>query len=222
MDKLTFHKKHEIYQVILYSFILGLISYISYYHLINILSKWGYILSFAFEESINNGILKLNFSEIVNVTELSILIGLVSSLIINKGYIYIFFRKIKFTKKNSSDDVWLSSMTKGWNPYVEITDFKNNRTYVGWVSDFSEYVEHKEILLRDVQIFEQKSNSYICKTPAIYLNLKEDFIIEFIAVPYYDEPQDIERSENNDYSEQATAEAAATSTTSAAGTNNNI
>ena len=92
-------------------------------------------------------------------------------------------------------------MAKGWSPYVEITDFKHNRTYVGWIEDYSEFSEIKEVLLRDVIVEEQSTKTYLFTTPAIYIPLKEDFAIEFSDVPYHDKPNNPERSDINERQE---------------------
>jgi hypothetical protein len=215
VDKLTFHQKHETYHMLLYSYILGLISYFLYYLVTIGFNFFGHQLDFVFAKSISEGKWHLSFAEILWVSGISIGVAIGAVKFINSGCLYKPFLKCKFTKKCSSDDAWLSSMHKGWNPYVEIEDLKNQVIYIGWIENFSEYAQHREVLLRDVVI---KKPDSIEKTPAIYLTLQEDVTLKFLLAPYYEEPDLERRKSNGKRKKTVTAAAKQTDTTTAAAT----
>lgn len=52
--------------------------------------------------------------------------------------------------------------------YVHFRDFANNIVYAGWVKEFSETDKLRELVLRDVQVYDFEGNM-LFETPLIYL-----------------------------------------------------
>jgi hypothetical protein len=92
-----------------------------------------------------------------------------------------FLRFIGATRKYGDEDVWDFSFNapKAWSEYVYVRDYKNAKVFSGWVTAFSESEKTRELLLRDVEVFNLEGRR-LYSSPLIYLGRSPDSVdIEF-------------------------------------------
>jgi hypothetical protein len=92
-----------------------------------------------------------------------------------------FLRFAGATKKYGDEDVWDFSFNApdAWSEYVYVRDYKNAKVFSGWVRAFSENENIRELLLRDVEVFDLEGRR-LYASPLIYLGRPPDSVdIEF-------------------------------------------
>ena len=98
-----------------------------------------------------------------------------------------FLKLIRATKMYGDEDVWdfTFNSPRAEVEYIHFRDFANSLTYSGWVNTFSETEKLRELVLRDVQVFNFDGEK-LFETPLIYLaRAPENIHIEF---PYRPSP----------------------------------
>jgi hypothetical protein len=105
-------------------------------------------------------------------------------------------QKIKATKLYGDEDVWDYTFNSPIPAveYINFRDFENEVVYAGWVVSFSETEKLRELVLRDVQVFDF-DGELLFEVPMIYLaRAPENIHIEF---PYRATPQPVIREDNS-------------------------
>lgn len=106
-----------------------------------------------------------------------------------------FLQFIRVTQKYGDEDVWdfTFNSSRAEVEYVHLRDFEKNITYAGWVDSFSETGKLRELLLREVCIYDSEGNEI--EVPLLYLARKVDDIhIEFPYRGVEQEQHDAQRS----------------------------
>lgn len=80
------------------------------------------------------------------------------------------FQKAKTTKRYGDEDVWdyTFNSPRAEVEYVHLRDFEKKITYAGWVELFSETEKLRELVLRDVQVYDFDGN-ILFETPRVYV-----------------------------------------------------
>ena len=89
--------------------------------------------------------------------------------------------KIRATKKYGDEDVWDFTFNSSQEEiqYVHVRDFTKGTTYSGWVRAYSETGKSRELLLRDVIMFDRQGGNPT-EVPLLYLERDgTDIHIEF-------------------------------------------
>jgi hypothetical protein len=112
-------------------------------------------------------------------------VALVCSVIwlyfINYNLLGWLLRKIGATKSFGQEDVWdfVLNSPEAAVEYVYVRDYEKQKIFSGWVRAFSESPDARELLLRDVQVFDL-DGQYLYEVPLMYIGRKRDDIdIEF-------------------------------------------
>jgi hypothetical protein len=94
-----------------------------------------------------------------------------------------FLQFIRATKKYGDEDVWdfIFNSPIPAVEYVHFRDFANSIVYAGWVRQFSETEKLRELVLRDVQVFDLNGLK-LFETPLVYLARQPENI--HIDFPY--------------------------------------
>ncbi len=99
--------------------------------------------------------------------------------------------KIGATKRYGSEDVWYNFHSlsntfknKGW---ILVRDLKEDLTYYGFISAYSDSNRDRELLLSEVDVSATESGEYLYSMDQIYLSRNRDDIN--IEVPNIEEPQ---------------------------------
>lgn len=120
-------------------------------------------------------------SEIVCALGVSFILGLLWLYATNYKLLTRLLLKIGATKNYSDADVWEFTFN---NPetavkYVQLRDFANRLVYAGWVNTFSDSEKLRELLLKEVCIFDFEGR-LLYEMPALYIARRpEEIHIEF-------------------------------------------
>lgn len=94
-----------------------------------------------------------------------------------------FLHKINASRRYGDEDVWSYTFNSDQADveYIHLRDLENGYTFAGWVNTFSETEDHRELLLRDVIVYDQEGDE-ISRPPHVYLSRPKNNI--WIEFPY--------------------------------------
>lgn len=121
------------------------------------------------------------FKEIFFASLVSMVCSILWLYVTNYKLITRFLQAIGATKRYGDEDIWefMFNSRRAEVEFVNIRDFDKKLTYTGWVEAFSESEKQREIVLRDVIVYDFDSR-VIMETERVYLARKADNIdIEF-------------------------------------------
>lgn len=106
-----------------------------------------------------------------------IFLGFVISKIDHKKTINNIARKWNVSNKYGDENLYSYFLNSPDTTWVYIRDIENSLTYFGNVEMFSETTEYKEIVLRDVTVFNYPDSEELYDIDRIYLSLPKDKLI---------------------------------------------
>lgn len=121
------------------------------------------------------------FREIFFASLVAVICSILWLYVTNYKLITRFLQAIGATKRYGDEDIWefMFNSRRAEVEYVNLRDFDKKLTYTGWVEAFSESEKQREIVLRDVIVYDFDSNM-IMETERVYLARKaENIDIEF-------------------------------------------
>lgn len=175
------------FRYVLKAFLFGLASYAVTFALYSALG-WQFSIA-DFQDAASKGIFSpTTFKEIAAATGMGLLLAILWLYAANYKWDTRFLQWIKATKTYGDEDVWdfTFNSSAAAVEYVHFRDFANRIVYAGWVREFSETDKLRELVLRDVQVYDFDGN-FLFDTPLVYLARNPDNIhVEF---PYRPEGQ---------------------------------
>lgn len=152
---------------------------------ISLFSIFSYLIYTLFDK--NSTVLKAIFDSNLSLPWNEIFISILIS--IGLGLIISYFHRFKIinrfgkiiyaTKKFGDNDVWEYLYNSPNVEWVFIRDHKLDLIYYGWIAAFSEAKEERELLLRDVDVYENIHGKLLYKTDAMYISRnKFDLTVE--------------------------------------------
>ncbi|WP_425989901.1 hypothetical protein [Afipia sp. DC4300-2b1] len=121
------------------------------------------------------------FREIVLASLVAVICSILWLYVTNYKLVTRLLQKIGATKRYGDEDIWefMFNSRRAEVEYVHLRDFDKKLAYAGWVEAFSESEKQREIVLRDVNVFDFDGN-LIMETARVYLARKaENIDIEF-------------------------------------------
>jgi len=167
------------FDLILNAFIFGVISY-AFLYVIYRCRGWN-LRIFDLESDSKKLLQPEIFPEIMAALGIAVLGGIVSLYVENYKLVTRFVQSIRATKTFGDEDVWdfvfnSSSPSVNW---VNFRDFEQRVTYSGWVELFSESGQLRELVLREVEVYDFEG-AKMYQVPRLYLARERDNIhIEF-------------------------------------------
>lgn len=184
IGKLTVHGDFKLYHVILYSLLLGLVSYFLYYSLTLIP---GIGLSFTFVERLADKTQVIEYREVILVSLMSVPVGTAFTFLINYKVLPKAARYLKIARTHGDVGVWSHIMDWEHTDWVVVRDDKNDIMYEGWVEVYSDVGEEDEMFLRDVIVYRNSTAERLYDTPAMYLaRRREELTVEFPKFEFTD------------------------------------
>ena len=94
-----------------------------------------------------------------------------------------FLHKINATHRYGDEDVWSYTFNSDQAnvEYVHVRDLENGYIFAGWVNTYSESEDHRELLLRDVIVYDEDGTE-ISQPPHVYISRPKNNI--WIEFPY--------------------------------------
>ncbi len=176
-DRLTSQPQRSPFFFLVYSFVFGMSTYIIL-GLIDLFRNSNFFI-FPLIYDVSH---QIDSWTILRALIISIPLVIVLSYISNFKILYRVARFIKCSKQTGYHAIWEEFFDATDIIYVTIRDLKNNLMYQGWVESFSQFKEDREILLRDVLMFENESGVEINKDPLkallIPVPLSNDLVVE--------------------------------------------
>src|SRR6266446_10508062 len=172
VEKLVPTRDWSTARLALYSLVLGLICYLIY-----ALLKAAYLChwppSINLFRSLTVGT-SLDLLEIIWTTAISLPVGIFVSLSLNSHWINRFGKAIRVSDKFGALDVWARTFNFTETTWVVVRDLEENLAYDGWVEAFSDTYDANELFLRDVQVFQSNTASFLYELEAVYLTRPKD------------------------------------------------
>ena len=136
------------------------------------IKQQGFVISLVLPETIN---LLESWREIAWVALIAIMYLTFWLPIVRKRWIMKGLRQLRLTNHFGEKDVWTFQFTFGIKnkSFIHAIDNKNKRYYTGWVREYSEYDDFRELLLLEVEIHDFDFN-FIAKAPLTYVGLPKD------------------------------------------------
>lgn len=174
IDNLTIHNETKTYHRIVYSFILGFLSYLPWNIICEIIQLMYKIqMPTSFTNNLLNDIQVINLYEISIATLFSIIIGIIFTKCINNNIIYRFANATGISRKSSNVDIWLNLLSEGGFTWIYIRDLEHGRVYRGRLYKTSDFTERDGIILEDVSVYnEADTSNELYHVPRIYLPAK--------------------------------------------------
>jgi hypothetical protein len=174
---------NEQWDVIRRSFIFGLFSYVILFAICWCLSlKYGDLGIRMFQIKKDETFLDAGaFKEIFFASIVALVCSVLWLYASNYKLITRFLQFIHATKRYGDEDVWefTFNSSRAEAEYLHLRDFDKKITYAGWVESFSESEKQRELVLRDVIVYDFQGKQ-LFETPRVYLARTADNIdIEF-------------------------------------------
>ena len=122
------------------------------------IAKWVWNISISLSitsiDALVSEEVSLNFFEIVYASILSMLVGLVSGVFYNRKIPFRIARWLHITQHYGDDDVWSYVTNSDDVEWLFVRDHKVGLVYYGSLSVFSESDEKRELLLEDVDVYD--------------------------------------------------------------------
>jgi hypothetical protein len=179
--------------------IFSLLSYAFYallLHLIN--GAWETGFKFTAFEAFFDEKAAVRWQDVLNSSLVSVILAVLASYSYRFNLINRIGKRLGATTRFGDEDVWdffhHSPNVRG--EWVTVRDHKLNLYYFGWVEAFSDSGKQRELLLREVSVYDNSTGECMYKTEALYLSRKQDDLtIEATMVSNETEKPKLELSE---------------------------
>lgn len=177
-DKIIFHKRWSSFYFGVYAFTLGAISYL----ILQIILYLYYEILLHFDASeelyvltIWNSLAKdgdtIGWSEIFWASVVAIPTSLIICWAYERKILNEIAIRLCISTKYGNENLFSYELKSEKFDWVYVRDFKNNLTYLGRVSSFSETDGLHEIVLSDVEVYRYEDSEELYQVPHIYLSL---------------------------------------------------
>ncbi len=179
-EKLTIHEKWTSFQFIANSILFGGTSYLTAQLAFNICSD---------DKSFDNFWLNLPskeipFNAIIKAIITSVFIGFLCASLDNYKVVNRIGKYLKLTTKYGDENLYSYFLNADNVNEIYFRDIPNNITYHGMINSYSEANDFKEIVLRDVKVYDYETSTLMYELDKVYLSRPKDDII--IEVPFID------------------------------------
>jgi hypothetical protein len=163
--------------------IFSLISYSFYAITIDIISiKWS-VPQYTFFNALLDENISISYKEILTVSLINIPLAFAASFLYTHKIINRFGQFVRVTKRYGDEDVWDLFHNIPNIEWVFVRDHKFNLIYYGWIQGFSDSKEERELLLRDVTIFDSLTGDQLGETNIVYFSRDRHEITIEVKLP---------------------------------------
>lgn len=173
VDTFTNHKERTQFQFLVNSYVYGLFSYGLY---------WLYVYIFGacigvsadsvnFLKTLQSKEQTVSFTEIGYACFASVILASFVTYMQTHKLHFRLFRFLGITNKFGELDVWGYLMNSNDVSWITVRDIENNLMYDGWIQAFSDNSKEAEVLLGDVQVYDNNSGELLYEVNSQYLSL---------------------------------------------------
>jgi len=148
----------------LYSYLISVLSY----------SMLSIFSTSSFMTYLVKGELKIQIKEIFFATGISVVFAILIVFITNSKKVFILAGKLKITNKYGNGDVWSTIFNDPQITWITLRPQNCSYYYVGEIEHFSDDVNIREIVLKDVAYYEEESGKYLYSQDRIYVSFPID------------------------------------------------
>lgn len=174
------------------AFLFGMATYSALFLIYSMCGKtFGYATLATDPEAINFFELK---DEIAWSIPLSFILSIMWLWVVRYRVLKKFIHLIGASRRYGDEDVWSYTLNSDQADveYVHFRDLENGYVFSGWINTYSESEEHRELLLRDVIVYNEEGDE-ISSPPYLYISRpKSNIWMEF---PYREEGYENVREE---------------------------
>lgn len=191
MDGLTVHRERKPHQVFLYSFVLGVLSYLLY---VIASAIFHFATQFRFGEtdacvsypelpqffsSLTNSKVPLDFVEILWVTVFSVALAFLLSKALNDKWLVRIGNKLALSNSIGDPNIWCFSLNAKDIQWATVRLIDQKIMYQGYIRAFSDTEETRELLLTNVIAYNEVTGKQLYTSDRIYLSMTpENIVIE--------------------------------------------
>ncbi|MDB6066715.1 MAG: hypothetical protein JWR26_2923 [Pedosphaera sp.] len=189
-DRLTIHKKPELFVVVINSALFGFGAYglvwllsLGLFPYLNTLWSLNLPVKVGFWNALQDSTQKLEVAEIFLASVAAVLLALIATVFSNRKIHYWFARIMLLSKKSGELDVWAAVMNSRSTAFVTVRDTESDLMYDGWIQSYSEDHQLPEMMLRDVAVYRNSTGAFLYQIGAVYLKLNpEKVVLEFRGI----------------------------------------
>jgi hypothetical protein len=162
------------------AFLFGVASYVATFLVFSALG-WPFTIVNLAEVGTQAVVTGAIFKEVLWATGIGLILAVLWIYAATYKLLTRFLQSIRATKTYGDEDVWDFTLNSAIPAveYVHFRDFDHNLVFAGWVKEYSETDKLRELVLRDVQVFDFDGNR-LYETPLLYLaRPPENIHIEF-------------------------------------------
>lgn len=194
-------KKFKPFNFVLYSIIIGFLSYL----FLDYIEKYGSIVlnclfhtQIAYNKlaiwsliNVNTTTWTINLKEVILSSIISLIISVIIIIFINHKFINRFLRYIHMSYKFGDESLYYFYLNSNLIEWVYLRDHENALIYQGQVQSYSEDGKYQEIVLSNVSVYNnEKIAELLYKVPSLYLSR------EYGKITIEQIPQDLFKSNN--------------------------
>ncbi|MDW7651753.1 MAG: DUF6338 family protein [Bacillota bacterium] len=137
-----------------------------------------------------NSSIPINEVDILKSTLMSIPLAIVVAAISNYKIVYRVARFFRITKVHGFSSVWEAFFDSPQIEWVVIRDIQNDIMYEGWIEQYSDVEEDRELLLRQVLVYRNTTGERYYKEPlaSLYISIPKNNNVT-IEVTKFEEPK---------------------------------
>jgi hypothetical protein len=177
------------------AFLFGMATYTALYLIYGLCEKsFGYATLGTNTERVYLSLLK---DEIAWSIPLSFVLSIFWLWAVRNRLLMKFLHKIRASNRYGDEDVWSFTLNadQARVEYVHFRDLENGYIFAGWINSYSENEDYRELLLRDVIVYDEEG-AVISSPPNLYISRpKSNIWMEF---PYREEGYDNVRQDADD------------------------
>jgi len=176
IDNLTTHKSTKPIHWLLYSMLLGFLSYLPWMILAELFkATYSVPIPTQFISSLNNSKIPVNFYEILIATFFSIIWGLFIAKALNNGWFYSIASWLGVSNKFPEIDSWSHCLAKYTPTYIVVMDKETHTSYEGILDSTSDANDRDGLVLLNVTVYPQGVEPF--HSEVVYLPTKMENLV---------------------------------------------
>lgn len=179
IDNLTVHKKTEIHHWLIYSLLLGFMSYIPWAFLLGFINfMYKVEVPIYFLTCLTDITTPISLIEILIATFVAIVLGIIITKMIEKRLLFSIASQLGVSKKFPEIDAW-DNFVKVYQPkYITVRNLKEKIIYQGILVSSSDANDRDGIVLEDVTVYDEDGDE-LYRMKVIYIPQKmENLVVE--------------------------------------------
>ena len=112
----------------------------------------------------------ISWDEIVIASLIGVVVAFVAGFVYRRKLINKIARKVGATTRYGDEDVWDFLFNSDEVQWIFVRDHKLDLVYFGRVRAYSDTEKEREILLQEVEVYENQTGKLLYDTPALYVS----------------------------------------------------